>query len=311
MGTFQQRFEIDQPVSAVYNAFLQPESLLREVPGITRVSRAGEDLYRLAAGYAGREVELAIVSKTPPTAIEWRTADGTWSGAVGLEAVAPERTAVTIIIEGNAASDASSPSATQLHEALHALKRSLQRAGTRAGMQGDAPGFDARRYASEWRDTARTAFTRPTEFPLTFMRTLSRQMERVWDDVLRGSPIARLPQMVPGLPWNPGVEVREEGQQVRVRVDVPGVDESHLEVEIDEGQLTVRGERQDDAAGADGQRHTEARYGSFTRRIPIPTGVDADSAKAVLRNGVLEVSIPLQRKAPRRVPVQRAGTDRA
>jgi HSP20 family molecular chaperone IbpA len=48
-------------------------------------------------------------------------------------------------------------------------------------------------------------------------------------------------------------------------------------------------------------------YGSFTRRIPLPDGIDADSARALLRNGVLEIRIARHRREPRRVPVQHAG----
>ena len=121
----------------------------------------------------------------------------------------------------------------------------------------------------------------------------------------------RLPQLVPGLmpgfPRNPNVEVSEHEDEVRVCVDVPGVDESNLQVEIHEGSLTVRGERHDERSGERARRRSEVNYGSFVRRIQLPPGVDADGARAVLRNGVLEVRIPLHRREPHRVPVQHAG----
>ena len=126
----------------------------------------------------------------------------------------------------------------------------------------------------------------------------------MWGDVLHATPVARLPHMVPGLPWHPDVEVCEQDDQVRVCIDVPGVEESNLQVDIDEGWLTVRGERQDARAHEGGNRRSELHYGSFTRRIALPDGVDPDAARAVLRNGVLEVRIPMHRKAPKRVPVQ-------
>ena len=93
---------------------------------------------------------------------------------------------------------------------------------------------------------------------------------------------------------------------MRVCIDVPGVDESQLQVEIHEGTLTVRGERHDEQ-GAQGRRRSELHYGAFARRIPLPGGIDADAARAQLRNGVLEIHIPVQRREPRRVPVQPAG----
>jgi HSP20 family protein len=70
--------------------------------------------------------------------------------------------------------------------------------------------------------------------------------------------------------------------------------------------LTVRGERHDDRGNDGGRRRSELHYGSFTRRMLLPDGIDADAAKAILRNGVLEIRIPLHRREPRRVPVQHA-----
>jgi HSP20 family protein len=131
-------------------------------------------------------------------------------------------------------------------------------------------------------------------------------MDRLWEQMWRGTPIARLPHIVPGLALNPSVEVCERDDQVRVCIDVPGVDESHLQVEIQNGDLTIRGERQDERGDDGGHRRSELHYGSFTRRIPLPDGIDVGSAKAILRNGVLEIRIPLQRREAHRVPVQHA-----
>jgi HSP20 family protein len=152
---------------------------------------------------------------------------------------------------------------------------------------------------------------RPTAFPFKLARTLTRQLDRVWSEVLSGSPITRLPitrlpHLMPGLPWNPNVEISEQDDQVRVRIDVPGVDECDLQVEIDAGALTIRGERQDESPMDPGRRRSELHYGSFTRRIALPDGIDADAARALLRNGVLEVRIPMHRREPRRIPVQHA-----
>jgi HSP20 family protein len=307
MGTLQQRFEVERPVSDVYDAFAQPASLLESLPGVARVSREMDDAYRLssAEGSAG-EHEIAVTSKTPYRRIEWRAAGGQWLGSVELEPLGPERTAVTL--SAQSIGEGSGPSETLVQDAVQAIKRTLHsprvRVTTNSRPQPRPESGEGKRFASEWRDTARSAFTRPTEFPFTLMRTISRQMDRVWGDVLRGTPISRLPQIVPGMPWNPNVEVCEQNDQVRVCIDVPGIDESRLQVEVDEGSLTVRGERQDERRSDPGHRRSELHYGAFTRRIPLPEGTDADGARAVLRNGVLEIRIPLRRRAPRRVPVQ-------
>ena len=313
MGTLQQHFELERPASAVYDAFSRPDAILKSLPGVVAITRVNDDAYRMTTGSpeAPREIELVISSRTPLRRIEWRTGDGAWSGSVDLETLGPSRTAVTISGETTSHGSAETPSATILHDGLQALKRALQTSHVHvSSMSGGAGEREsmARRYAAEWRDTAKSALSKPTEFPFAVMRTISRQMDRVWGDVLRNTPIPRLPtplsNVMPGLGWNPNVQVCEQDEQVRICIDVPGVDEAHLAVEIEDASLTVTGERQDERGSEGGQHRSEVRYGSFTRRIPLPDGIDADQARAVLRNGVLEVRIPMHRRPRRRVPIQ-------
>lgn len=309
MGTIQHRFEVARPVGAVYDALAQPQPVLRSLSGVSSVDSVAEDVYRIGMGApdAGRVIELTVTAKVPFRRIEWRTTDSAWTGVIALEPMGADRTGV--VITGESASAASPPDSA-VEDAVQELRRALQSVSVRVGT-GDASqgrsGFEGgsgRRYAAEWRDAAQSAFTRPTEFPFKVMRTISRQMDRVWGDVWRGTPISRLPHRMPGLPWNPDVEVCEERDQVRVCIDVPGIDESRLQVEIDEGALVVRGERQDERASEGGRRRSELHYGSFTRRITLPDGIDGDGARAILRNGVLEVRVPFHRREPKRVPVQ-------
>lgn len=315
MGPIEQKFEVERPIAAIYEAISRPLEVLESLPIVTGVHQVTEDVYRITVGRPeqSQEVELQLTSRLDLRRVEWRTSDGAWSGAIQLEAVGPGRTAVGVHAEAAPGTQGESVPATVVHDTVHALKRALQLPQVRISHAATGAtderyfGSTARRYASEWR-TGRSAFMRPTEFPFALMRTISREMDRLWDQVWHGTPIARLPQLIPGLPWNPDVEVCEQDDQVRVRIDVPGVDASHVNVEIAEGTLTVRGERQDERGDEDGQRRSELHYGSFTRRIPLPDGVDSDAASAVLRNGVLEIRIPLHRREPRRVPVLPLGS---
>ena len=312
MGTIQQRFEVEQPVRSVYDAISHPEEILRGLDGVWGVTRIDADRYRVSIGAADapREVDLALSPNSQLHRVEWRTGDGTWSGAITAEPVGPTRTAVRIDAEAAVAGDASNAGA--VHEALQALERALQSRDVHSPHADSSYGArkplsGGRRFASEWRDAARSAFMRPTEFPFTLMRTITQQADRFWGEIWRGTPIAHLPRMVPGLSWNPDVEICEQSDHIRVCVDVPGIDESNIHVEVEQGYLIVHGERQDERGHELGQRRSEFHYGSFTRRIPLPDGVDPESARAVLRNGVLEIRIPRQRREPRRIPVQHAG----
>ena len=305
MSTVQQRFEVDRPLSSVYEALARPLEVLESLPAVTGVRLVNEDVYRVSMGAAetSREVELQIVSRTPPQGIAWRTSDGTYAGTITLESLGAGRTAVNVQAQ---TPDEGAVAPSAMHDTLQALKRALQSPQVRiTHNEGGRGGMgDFRRFASEWRG-GRGLLSQAAD-PFGLMRNFSRQVDRVVGEIWRATPVSRLPELVPGFATMPKVEVCEQDKQVRVCLDVPGVNESQLQVEIDEGTLTVRGERRDDRAHEPGQRRSEFHYGRFTRRIPLPDGIDKNGARATLRAGVLEITIPLHRSQPRRVPVEHA-----
>jgi HSP20 family protein len=107
--------------------------------------------------------------------------------------------------------------------------------------------------------------------------------------------------------WVPSVDINEYDHSFQLFVDVPGVDPKDVEITLDNGVLTIAGERHafkkaDDENGV--QRRNERVTGRFHRRFILPDTVDADNVKASDRNGVLEISIPKQARAqPRRIKV--------
>lgn len=91
----------------------------------------------------------------------------------------------------------------------------------------------------------------------------------------------------------PVVEVAEEGDEVIVRVELPGVRPEDTDVWITDDRVTVRAERrQEKRVEQEGYYHSERQYGSFQRVVPLPTAVDADKAEARFEHGVLEIRAP-------------------
>src|SRR5258706_8062037 len=94
----------------------------------------------------------------------------------------------------------------------------------------------------------------------------------------------------------PAVDVRETDKEVEVVAELPGMSEKDIDVQIAEGALTIRGEKQD-------ERHSEARgyvlhersTGRRERVVPLPEGVDVNAAKAKFKNGVLTITLPKTR----------------
>jgi HSP20 family protein len=107
--------------------------------------------------------------------------------------------------------------------------------------------------------------------------------------------------------WTPDVDVLERDGKLVVRADLPGLSPDDVRVEVEDGALTIEGERRQEREieGA-GTYHAERIHGMFRRVIPLPEEVDPQSAEARFDNGVLEVSIPLpaEKRRGRRVEIQ-------
>jgi HSP20 family protein len=111
--------------------------------------------------------------------------------------------------------------------------------------------------------------------------------------------------------WMPAVDIREFVDRFQLLMDLPGVDPKEVEITLDNGVLTVAGDRRDEkdaqsnGHGEAQQQRTERRLGRFYRRFILPDTVDADNVNAAGRNGVLEIVIPKHAKAqPRRISVK-------
>jgi len=134
---------------------------------------------------------------------------------------------------------------------------------------------------------------------------LHREMNRLFDDVW-----SRFDRTLPsalggmGLSW-PSVEVTEADGALRVTAEVPGLEERDMEVLLDDGALTLRGEKRSETEDRD-RRFSERFYGRFERRIALPFEVERDKVDASFRNGVLTVTLPKSARAEertKRIPV--------
>lgn len=106
--------------------------------------------------------------------------------------------------------------------------------------------------------------------------------------------------------WAPAVDIREEDSRFVIHADVPGVDPKDIQVSMEDGVLTLSGERKSEVTEeAQGWHRTERLSGRFLRRFTLPEGADAESISAKGSNGVLEISIPkLAKLQPRRIEIK-------
>jgi HSP20 family protein len=126
--------------------------------------------------------------------------------------------------------------------------------------------------------------------------------------VFEGGPAARRAdrQTAPASDWVPAVDIREEDTRYVIHADVPGIDPAAIEVSMEEGVLSIKGERSlEDEEQRRSLRRMERARGSFLRRFSLPESADADAISATSRHGVLEIVIPKQRKpVPKRIQVE-------
>jgi HSP20 family protein len=108
--------------------------------------------------------------------------------------------------------------------------------------------------------------------------------------------------------WSPQVETFRRGDKIVVRADLPGVDKDDVDVSVDNGVLTISGERSaENEDEGDGWYRTERSYGSFRRALPLPEGVTTDQCEATFKDGVLDVLPPAPRQdntSAKRIPIK-------
>ena len=131
--------------------------------------------------------------------------------------------------------------------------------------------------------------------------TLHREMNRVFDDVLRGfdvTPFGSDRLFDRTLGW-PNIEVSETDKEVKVTAELPGLEEKDVEVELANGVLVIKGEKKTETEDKD-RLFSERYYGRFERRIPVED-IEEDKVNAAFRNGVLTVTMPKSAQAQRQV----------
>ncbi|HEY3936556.1 MAG TPA: Hsp20/alpha crystallin family protein [Bryobacteraceae bacterium] len=108
-------------------------------------------------------------------------------------------------------------------------------------------------------------------------------------------------------PWTPPVDIYETENELVLKADVPEVDPKNVGIQLENGTLTLKGERkfEQEQKNGKGFHRIERAYGSFVRAFSLPETVDAEKVKADYKNGVLTVTVPKKEVAkPRTINVE-------
>jgi HSP20 family protein len=105
--------------------------------------------------------------------------------------------------------------------------------------------------------------------------------------------------------WAPAMDLLETDDHFVLRADLPGMSESDVNIELEDNVLTVSGERKaEHEEKREGFYRVERAFGTFSRSLTLPKGIDADAVSADFENGVLEVRVPKpEQRKPRRIAI--------
>jgi HSP20 family protein len=132
--------------------------------------------------------------------------------------------------------------------------------------------------------------------------SLHREVNRLFDDAFRsfGSGLPAFSGFSAfGGGW-PSVEISDREKEIIVTAEIPGLEEKDIEILLDDGVLTLRGEKRSETEDKDRQ-FSERVYGRFERRIPLGYEIEQDKVDAYFRNGVLTVTLPKSEQAQSQV----------
>ena len=131
---------------------------------------------------------------------------------------------------------------------------------------------------------------------------LRREIDWVFDSVWRRGSEEEWPQIL----WNPAMDVEESGEDIVVTAELPGVKQEDVKITMSDNVLTVQGEKKQESETKEKNVHrVERSYGSFSRSIQLPSGVEVDKVSATFKDGVLSLKLPKVEEAkPKQIEIK-------
>lgn len=139
--------------------------------------------------------------------------------------------------------------------------------------------------------------------PMSRFTQLQKELERLFDPRALGNEDS---SSVATCDWIPAVDIKEEANRFVIHADIPGVDPKDIDITMENGVLTLKGERLSERKEErEGYKRVERARGTFYRRFGLPDTADAGRISARGANGVLEIVIPKQEYTqPRKITVE-------
>jgi HSP20 family protein len=139
--------------------------------------------------------------------------------------------------------------------------------------------------------------------PVTELNTIQNEMNRLFNTFF--DQPAATGRNGNSRRWLPAMDLVETDDHYVLRADLPGLSDDDVNIQLEDNVLTISGERKaEHETNQDGLYRLERAFGTFTRSLTLPDGVDPDSVQAHFNRGVLEIRIPKpEQKKPRQVQI--------
>ncbi|TDX99664.1 Hsp20/alpha crystallin family protein [Thiohalophilus thiocyanatoxydans] len=136
--------------------------------------------------------------------------------------------------------------------------------------------------------------------------SMLNQIRREMDHMLETTGDSGESSAIATSDWIPAVDIKETKDAFILHADVPGVDPKDVDVHMENGILTIKGERESEKKDEkEGYKRVERQYGAFYRRFSLPDTADAEKISAKSKNGVVEITIPKKEAVqPRKISVE-------
>jgi HSP20 family protein len=140
---------------------------------------------------------------------------------------------------------------------------------------------------------------------------LHREMNRLFDDAFRGGfPAIPGDDMLPGFMAAPRIDMHETDNELNITADLPGVNQSEVDIRIEGDRLTLSGERRQESETKKQNFHVmERSYGNFRRTLQLPFAPDPEKVEARFDNGVLNIQIAKQPQQERSRRIEVRGSE--
>ena len=140
--------------------------------------------------------------------------------------------------------------------------------------------------------------------PFRDLLSLQERMNRLFEESARGIGRGQEEDWSVGA-WAPAVDIFEQGSDVVLKAELPGIEPKDVDIRIENNILTLRGERKvDHEVKKESYHRVERSYGTFTRSFTLPSTVDTAGVKADYKDGVLRITLPKREEAkPKQIQI--------